>query len=382
MIVEKNDNFMNDCSALRRCSCCILPETMPFIEFDEEGVCNYCHNYQPTQLLPEEQLRAVANKIRSKDGTQDCIVMFSGGRDSSFLLHYVVKELNLHPLVFTYDWGMSTPIAERNATKLCEALHVERIVIRKDAEKKIRNIRKNVKAWCKRPDLGMIPLFMAGDKQFFTEVNRIAQQRGLHTMFIGTSPLEKTDFKTGFCGVAPNFNAKQIHSLSQSGKVGMILYYLKQFIRNPAYINSSLLDSAKAFFAFYNSKQEQINLFRYVRWDEDAINDVLISQYGWETDPECSTTWRIGDGTAAFYNYIYYSAAGFTENDTLRSNQIREGVLSRQEALRRVQLDNRPRYTSMKWYFNRIGLDMDKTLAAVERLPRLHESVRKIDTEE
>ena len=29
---------------LKRCSKCVLPETMPFIEFDEEGVCNWCQN--------------------------------------------------------------------------------------------------------------------------------------------------------------------------------------------------------------------------------------------------------------------------------------------------------------------------------------------------
>ena len=35
---------------LRRCTRCILPETMPFIAFDEEGVCNYCRNYQVRYL--------------------------------------------------------------------------------------------------------------------------------------------------------------------------------------------------------------------------------------------------------------------------------------------------------------------------------------------
>ena len=44
------------------------------------------------------------------------------------------------------------------------------------------------------------------------------------------------------------------------------------------------------------------------------------------------------DGTAAFYNYIYYTVAGFTENDAFRSNQIRAGVLNRSEAARLVEL--------------------------------------------
>lgn len=46
---------------------------------------------------------------------------------------------------------------------------------------------------------------------------------------------------------------------------------------------------------------------------------------------DTNTTWRIGDGTAAFYNYVYYTVAGFTEHDTFRSNQIREGQMTREE---------------------------------------------------
>ena len=357
---------------LRRCTRCILPKTMPFIEFDEKGECNYCKSYKKMSFKPMEELYSIADRIRKTDGGQDCIVMFSGGRDSSFLLHYVVKELHLHPLVFTYDWGMSTPLGERNAKRMCELLGVERIVIDRDKQQKRSFIAKNVKAWCRKPDLGMIPLFTAGDKAFFAEVNRLSRERGISTVFIGTNPLEKTDFKTGFCGVTPNFGAEQIHHLGKNGKRRLIGYYLKQYLTNPAYLNSSLLDTAKAFLSFYDIKQEQIDLYHYVRWNEETVNDVLVNQYHWELDTETPTTWRIGDGTAAFYNYVYYTAAGFTENDTLRSNQIREGDITREEALRRVDAENRIRPESLKWYFDTIHVNMQKALEAAERIPKLY----------
>lgn len=355
---------------LKRCTKCILPETMPFIKFDEAGECNYCKAYKKMNLKPVEELEKIADKIRRDDGRQDCIVMFSGGRDSSYLLHYVVKVLKLHPLVFTYDWGMSTPIGERNAKNMCDILGVERIVIDKDVPKKLKYIGKNVKAWCKKPDLGMIPLFTAGDKQFFSEVNRLSAERDIGTVFIGTNPLEKTDFKTGFCGAAPNFEADQIHHLKKSGKMKMIMYYLGQFIKNPAYINSSLWDTVKAFFSFYDIKQEQIDLYHYVRWNEETVNNVLINEYHWELDEETPTTWRIGDGTAAFYNYIYYNVAGFTENDTLRSNQIREGDITREEALQKVETENRTRPNSLSWYFDRINVDKDMAIKSVEKMKK------------
>ena len=362
----------NKIQNIRRCTKCLLPETMPFIKYDSKGECNYCKNYKKMTFKPMDELRAIADRIRKNDGSQDCMVMFSGGRDSSYLLHYVVKELDLHPLVFTYDWGMSTPIGERNAARMCEILDVERVVIDKDKAKKRKYIAKNIKAWCRKPDLGMIPLFTAGDKAFFSEVNRISKERGIETVFIGTNPLEKTDFKTGFCGVAPNFEAERIYHLNKTGKHKLISYYIKQYISNPAYINSSLIDTAKAFFSFYDIKQEQVDLYHYVRWNEETVNNTLINEYKWELDDETPTTWRIGDGTAAFYNYIYYKVAGFTENDTLRSNQIREGDITRKEALEKVNKENRVRPESLKWYFKTINVNMKKALESVNKIARLY----------
>lgn len=366
------DDKLKAIKMVRRCTKCLLPETMPFIRFDDKGVCNYCHSYKKNVYNDVEVLKEKANQIRKNDGSPDCIVMFSGGRDSSYLLHYVVKELKLHPIAFTYDWGMSTEVGDRNSQKMCDVLGVPRYIVNKDIQKKLANVKKNIKAWCKRPDLGMVPLFMAGDKQFFTEVNKISEEKGIKTVFIGTNPLEKTDFKTGFCSVSPNFNADRIYSLSMFKKMKLMLYYFLQFMRNPSYINSSIFDTFKAFFSFYGSKQEEIDLYKYVVWDEKVVNEVLINQYGWEMDPECKTTWRIGDGTAAFYNYIYYSVAGFTENDTLRSNQIREGMLDRNEAMALAERDNAIRPNSLKWYFNRVGLDMNSVLKVVDGMQTLY----------
>ena len=64
--------------------------------------------------------------------------------------------------------------------------------------------------------------------------------------------------------------------------------------------------------------------------------------------------------------------AGFTENDTFRSHQIREGVLKRDEALRLTKKDNQPRWESMKWYAETIGFDLDDALKVVEKMPRLY----------
>jgi hypothetical protein len=101
------------------------------------------------------------------------------------------------------------------------------------------------------------------------------------------------------------------------------------------------------------------------------VVDDTLARYDWERAPDTSTTWRIGDGTAAFYNYIYHSVAGFSEHDTFRSNQIREGDLSRESALELVQDENRPRLPNIKWYLDAVGLDFREVIEVVNAIPPL-----------
>ena len=95
---------------------------------------------------------------------------------------------------------------------------------------------------------------------------------------------------------------------------------------------------------------------------------MLINNYDWETAPDTSSTWRIGDGTAAMYNYIYYKVAGFTEHDTFRSNQIREGDISRSLALELVREENKPRYPNLKWYLDCINLDFADVIRTINNI--------------
>jgi hypothetical protein len=99
----------------------------------------------------------------------------------------------------------------------------------------------------------------------------------------------------------------------------------------------------------------------------------LRDVYDWELAPDTVSTWRIGDGTAAFYNYIYYNVAGFTENDTFRSNQIRQGAIAREQALKLIEVENQPRWESLQWYAATIGFSLDDALQVIAAMPRLWE---------
>src|SRR5690606_20706730 len=95
-------------------------------------------------------------------------------------------------------------------------------------------------------------------------------------------------------------------------------------------------------------------------------------QYGWEKAKDTETTWRIGDGTAAFYNYVYYTIAGLTEHDTFRSNEIREGLRTREDALQKVWRDNQPRWESIREYMRTINVDVDDVIRVVNSAPKLY----------
>jgi glucosamine--fructose-6-phosphate aminotransferase (isomerizing) len=355
---------------LTRCSKCILPETMPFIKFDEFGVCNYCLSYkiknQPRKI---EELIELVEPYKKAQGA-DCIVPFSGGRDSSHALHIIVNELGMKPITFTYDWAMVTDLARRNISRMCSQLKVENIIIAEDIQKKRKFISKNLTAWLKAPNLGMLSILTAGDKHFFRYVETVKKQTGVDLNLWGINPLEVTHFKSGFLGIPPDFADNNVYT---RGGIKQLRYQknrLKAMLESPGYFNSSLWDTLSGeYYRSFRKKTDYFHIYDFFQWDEKVVDDTL-KNYSWELAPDTNTTWRIGDGTAAFYNYVYYTVAGFTEHDTFRSNQIREGQISREEALKIVERENYPRYQNIKWYLDVLNHDFEDTITIVNNIPK------------
>ncbi len=374
-IQNEYKNRIEKIKQLKKCTKCLLPETMPFIEFDSEGVCNYCKNYKKIELKGKKELEVELQKFRNNQAKgHDCIMTFSGGRDSSYALHYIKNEMKMNPLVYTYDWGMITDIGNRNMRKMVKELDLEHVLIKANIDRKRENIRLNINAWLRRPNLGTVPLFMAGDKQYFYHAGKLSKERNLDLVILSENLLEITDFKTGFCGVKPkHLEGKKFYSLNLASLFKLLAFYGKEYLLNLSYINKSLFDSIGAFGSYYVMPHKLLSLYSYIEWDEETIEDILINQYGWEKAKDSNTTWRIGDGTAAFYNYIYYMLAGFSEIDTFRSNQIREGKMSREEAVTRAEKENMPRIESMLWYAKVVGFDLLDALKIINSQKPLYE---------
>lgn len=117
---------------LRRCTRCVLPETHETIIFDEDGVCNICsgQEYKQSRIDWDAKKRELDALIAAYRGRYqyDCIVPFSGGKDSTWTLYYLIKEYGLKPLVVCYDHGFFRANllenTKRTMRKLGADLHV------------------------------------------------------------------------------------------------------------------------------------------------------------------------------------------------------------------------------------------------------------------
>ena len=118
------------------CKNCVMDTSDSKIIFDEEGVCEHCTNFYnniqntwKTALNSsrEKKLKNIAAEIKKKGkgNKYDCIIGISGGTDSSYMLHYIITELKLRPLVFHVDGGWNSKSAVSNIHNMVNALNID-----------------------------------------------------------------------------------------------------------------------------------------------------------------------------------------------------------------------------------------------------------------
>jgi len=342
---------------MRRCVKCILPETFPGIEFYEDGVCNYCLHYELVKVYGEEELRRVLDGYRGKGERYDCIVPVSGGRDSSFTLHQMVRKYGMRVLALTVDSGAITPEGYRNIERITEVLNVDHVWL--NVENHIRTAKKNLKirfhAWLKKPSINtIVPVLNAGDKTMNLRIYRYARENKIPLVLggnnVGNSSFEQEHFKTGFLGVFPDEHG--MYSTYDKIKLSFLfgLEYFKNYHNFHWSVFREYVEGAYVYFFESLSKPEgvtSLGFYDYVYWNEKEIVSTIMSELDWRGASDTTATWRIDDAAYPLIDYIYYRLVGFTEFDEHYSKLIREGQLSRDEALKRCLSDNAPRIRSI-----------------------------------
>jgi N-acetyl sugar amidotransferase len=114
---------------MNHCTKCIYPETQDTLMFDDEGVCSVCRQieYRDEQIdwvARRAELETLLAQHRGK-GLYDCIIPFSGGKDSTFQAWFAVKELGLKPLLVRFDHWFYRPLVAENNTRTFKKLGVD-----------------------------------------------------------------------------------------------------------------------------------------------------------------------------------------------------------------------------------------------------------------
>ena len=106
---------------LNRCKKCGIPETYETVEFNKYGICNICtqKDFKDTKIDWDNRkniLNDIIDEYKDKYD-YDCLVPFSGGKDSTYTLWYIVKKLNLKPLVVQFNHGFMRKVLTENNTR-------------------------------------------------------------------------------------------------------------------------------------------------------------------------------------------------------------------------------------------------------------------------
>lgn len=100
------------------CSKCTISNQRPRISFDQHGVCSACRYAEYKAQIDwserERELVDLCNRFRRNDGRYDVIVPCSGGKDGSFVAHYLKYKLNMNPLCVTWAPNCYSEIGRRN----------------------------------------------------------------------------------------------------------------------------------------------------------------------------------------------------------------------------------------------------------------------------
>lgn len=108
---------------MKYCSKCLMPNSRPRIVFNEDGICNACqyaevkHQKIDWEARRKEFLKLIA-PYKSKNGSWDCIVPWSGGKDSSSIAYKLKFEFGMNPLLVTFSPQLPNEVGNHNREAL------------------------------------------------------------------------------------------------------------------------------------------------------------------------------------------------------------------------------------------------------------------------
>jgi hypothetical protein len=295
-------------------------------------------------------LLKLLDNYRHHKGQYDCIVNISGGRDSAYTLLKVVKDYQMRVLAVNYRNPFVDPIAEQNISKMVEALGVKLIQFQLKKGLHERFVRNNLLTWLRKPDPALVPVICVGCKIIWPKILGIAKKYNVRCIINGGNPYEYSSFKKDLLGVKADADLTQAYLTNLIGLIKRVVHnlgYLKpKFI--PATIGGYLFGNQYSIGSrFLGRSITRIDLFHYIPWNEDEVLDRIQQELGWQYPEEYESTWRFDCRLSHLKDFMYQYSLGATEKDDFYSIMVRENKMSREEALVRLEKENRIQYNAI-----------------------------------
>ena len=318
---------------MKYCSRCVMPETHETMVFDEEGVCNVCrqHEYKHDKVdwkKKEEDLTELIDQYRGKY-SYDCIIPFSGGKDSTFTVYYLVKKYDLKPLVVSFDHGFMRPKTLENNERTIRKLGVDYLkfrvswnVYRKAMLESLK--RKGDFCWPCHTGIFAYPM-------------QIAVKHKIPLIFWGEPTAEYTSYYS--YDKPEEVDEKRFNRYTNLGIMaedmeGMLdesvtLRDLEPFRYPP-------LKELRAL------KYRSVCLGSYIPWDIKKQTEVIKRELGWQEDevegvPPGYGYEKVECMMQGVRDYCKYIKRGYARATHLTSIDIRNKRLTREEALKIVE---------------------------------------------
>ncbi len=347
-----NTNGDND---LSRCTKCVLPRSVRYLNFDSEGVCNLCRSgtkqAERTATEQPDSIEQILERVRQfgKGRKYDCLVGLSGGRDSSYLLHQLVRKHGLRCLAAFYPTPFTDKVIYENVVRLVGILNVPLVRINLSHEFHRRYAVRMMRLWKNRPSVSVANLVCAPCKYLNRETFKIARKNDIKSIIYGGNYYE--EFQFGGSAVEYNPGRHMTSFLSQAKKMFFIAIRGASLLARHPSLLLRLPTAFKASILYLNPHTPylrirypdilRIDYFLHVKYNEEECVKVITSELGWQLPRGCNCYWRADCSMAEVKNLMFDECTGTDYFECYLSNMIRSGDITRQEALHRLQTEGK-----------------------------------------